>query len=271
MAKPYVYKLTHRDTGEYYIGYREANKKPARLDLGQEYFSSGKITKENFYQFRPEILQEFDTGDDAYDYEQSLIKNNRKDPLLLNKRYDSGEGLRFIFRGPHTDETKKKISSCGRGRRYTLSDSSKQKIQEAARKRPRPSQQTKNKIAQSRIGKTHSDETKKKIAKSAKGRPHRPISQETRNKMAVSQRMKWTDELRLAHSAILSNPSEDTRQKISAGNTGKKRSAEAKKKYSEAARKRSPELLNRMRAARIQAVKQKQQKQQKQPTLKGDE
>ena len=81
----------------------------------------------------------------------------------------------------------------------------------------------------------------------------------------MSQRMKWTDELRLAHSAILSNPSESTRQKISAGNTGKKRSEESKKKYSEAARKRSPELLNKMREARMLAIKQKQS------TLKGDE
>ena len=26
--KPYVYKLTHKETGQFYIGYREANKLP---------------------------------------------------------------------------------------------------------------------------------------------------------------------------------------------------------------------------------------------------
>lgn len=34
---PYVYKGTNKETGEFYIGYREANKLPSKLDLGFRY------------------------------------------------------------------------------------------------------------------------------------------------------------------------------------------------------------------------------------------
>ena len=39
-ALPYVYKLVHKETGEFYIGFRCANKVPANEDLGIKYFTS---------------------------------------------------------------------------------------------------------------------------------------------------------------------------------------------------------------------------------------
>ena len=51
--QPYVYMLTHRETGQFYIGYRSGNKVPARLDLGIYYKSSSNTVKrigfDNFY------------------------------------------------------------------------------------------------------------------------------------------------------------------------------------------------------------------------------
>lgn len=37
---PYVYKLTHKETGQFYIGFRKANKVNSNQDLGLKYFSS---------------------------------------------------------------------------------------------------------------------------------------------------------------------------------------------------------------------------------------
>ena len=72
---PYVYKLTHKETGEFYIGVRYGNKHPAELDLGKRYFSSSKIVKPRFNEFNYEILREFNDSLSAIDYEK---KSNRR-------------------------------------------------------------------------------------------------------------------------------------------------------------------------------------------------
>ena len=43
---PYVYKITHKETNQFYIGFRCANKVQANLDLGFKYFTSSKAVKE---------------------------------------------------------------------------------------------------------------------------------------------------------------------------------------------------------------------------------
>lgn len=172
IVRPYVYKLTHLETGEYYFGYREANTVPAILDLGHEYKSSGAITKNNFEKFHATILAEFNTGDEAYDYEQALIKLNRHDPLILNKRYDSGNGLRFIFRGPHSDETKAKMTKAQLGRTFKLSEETKAKISASHANRAPVSEETRKKMSEARKGKTHTEEAKAKIAASHVDRKH---------------------------------------------------------------------------------------------------
>lgn len=98
IARPYTYKVTFT-SGEYYFGYRFANVKknrPAHLDLGTYYKTSSKIIKERgFENCTFEVLSEFDSKFDAYWSEQRAIKNNKDDPLILNKHYidpDSGKG-----------------------------------------------------------------------------------------------------------------------------------------------------------------------------------
>jgi hypothetical protein len=44
-STPYVYICTHNVTGEFYIGYREANKKPSHIDLLEYKTSSKKAEK----------------------------------------------------------------------------------------------------------------------------------------------------------------------------------------------------------------------------------
>ena len=88
-AKPYVYMGIHQSTNQIYFGYREQNvkkNKPSNIDLF-EYRTSSKIVKPKFEEFTWQILAEFESGDDAFDFEQQLIKEFWGDPLLLNKNY----------------------------------------------------------------------------------------------------------------------------------------------------------------------------------------
>jgi hypothetical protein len=86
---PYVYKLTHRETGEFYIGYRAVNKVSSLEDIGFKYFSSSKKVEElGFENFNIEIIAEFFKPEVAYEFEQNLISENIKDPLCLNRNYN---------------------------------------------------------------------------------------------------------------------------------------------------------------------------------------
>lgn len=97
---PYVYKLTHKETGEFYIGYRAANKVYSSNDLGYKYFSSSKKVKTiGFENFHIEIVAEFFNAEDAYEFEQGLIKENFKDPLCLNKHYTISDMWKFNSTG----------------------------------------------------------------------------------------------------------------------------------------------------------------------------
>ncbi len=85
---PYVYKLVHNQTGEFYFGYREANKVPSSQDLGIKYFTSSKYIHEmDFSNFETSILAEFFDGFDAWKYEQNLIQEHLNNPLCINKSF----------------------------------------------------------------------------------------------------------------------------------------------------------------------------------------
>lgn len=83
-VRPYVYFGYNPLTGEFYIGYREANTQPSHIDLF-EYRTSSDIVIPIFDQMIWTILAEFEIGNDAYDFEQQLIYENWNNPLLLNE------------------------------------------------------------------------------------------------------------------------------------------------------------------------------------------
>ena len=115
--QPYVYKLTHKESGEFYIGYREANKVPALEDLGKQYFTSSNTIQElGFSNFDIEIIEEFETGIEAYNYEQILIKENIHDSLCLNGHYHVNGSYRFV--GPHSDKTLLKMRNTRSSSQY---------------------------------------------------------------------------------------------------------------------------------------------------------
>jgi len=104
--KPYVYRCEHKETKKYYIGYRKANSVKASLDLGISYFTSCPEIRDNFDEYTYEVLEEYDTPAWAYEVEQRLIYECRKDPLLINKNYKR-TGLIELQPKP-VDKTKKK-------------------------------------------------------------------------------------------------------------------------------------------------------------------
>ena len=92
----YCYKITHKTTGQFYIGYRCANKVQANLDLGIKYFTSSGYVKElGFENFKIDWIEEFDNPDQAYKFEQLTIKEYWQDNLNLNMSYGFGLNRNF--------------------------------------------------------------------------------------------------------------------------------------------------------------------------------
>ncbi len=92
-AVPYVYICTHKETGQFYIGYRMKNVKlntPSHLDL-PEYKTSSTTVNPDFHGYTWTIVAEFFDPSHAYSFEQQLIFDNWENPLLLNGHYNLGE------------------------------------------------------------------------------------------------------------------------------------------------------------------------------------
>jgi hypothetical protein len=144
----YVYKITFLPTNQIYIGYRSAaGSMPS--DLFETYFTSSKVVKSLISEhgiefFKKEILAEFDTGTEAYEFEQKLLKEMdvESNPKLLNKRLTSCAVNTFKN---HTEKTKKKMSQ---SRKELWQDTHYQQRQADARQRVWQSEQMREKHAQ---------------------------------------------------------------------------------------------------------------------------
>ena len=122
-AKPYVYLCTNLKTGHFYIGYREANVSQNRtsdIDFPL-YKSSSKSVKDHFEDFEWIIVAEFETGKDAYSFEQQLIHEHWNDPLLLNEHCCHNE-QQFRRSAPPWNKGRKGL--------YIRTEKTKQKIKE---------------------------------------------------------------------------------------------------------------------------------------------
>ena len=87
--KPYVYKLTGKD-GSFYFGVRWYYETTPEEDLFKNYFTSSNsvkkiIEEEGLNFFKTEILQVFETKEDALQYEYNLIKGSLNYNLCLNR------------------------------------------------------------------------------------------------------------------------------------------------------------------------------------------
>ena len=189
---PYVYRLTHKITGQFYIGYREANQLPASQDLPLYQSSSKVIHSLGFDNFEYEIIAELSTGQEAYDLENSIIKEHFDDPLCLNQHYVDDGKSRFRRTGPHTPETVNKM----RGHR---SEEFRQKMRDICqteeyrskmseiKKNHEVSEETRESISKAISGKALSEEHKQSISKSRKGFK---MSEEQKRKLVEAQRLR---------------------------------------------------------------------------------
>jgi hypothetical protein len=164
---PYVYKLTHKETGQFYFGYRSANKVPSSEDLGKCY-TSGKTTQKNFQDFNLEIIAEVFTHTskhDAYWVEQELIRENVKNKLILNKRYQNENTNTAFICHSHSEQTKEKMKMA-----HFASEQTKEKMRIGALKRPPVSLETRAKLSDANKGKKRSIEIKIKLSNIKKGK-----------------------------------------------------------------------------------------------------
>lgn len=74
MEKSYVYKITNKMTGKYYIGVHTTK------DINDGYFGSSKLLNKDLkyfglINFNKEILKEFDDPNDAYNYEKEIVNS----------------------------------------------------------------------------------------------------------------------------------------------------------------------------------------------------
>lgn len=124
---PYVYKLTHKVTGQFYFGsrYTKYLRFPSHIDIIKYQSSSKKIKELGFENFDFEIIAEFFCGDDAWQFEQQLITEHYNDPLILNRSRFKDGSLKFIFR-EQSEEGKENLRKKFTGRK--LSEDHKRKI-----------------------------------------------------------------------------------------------------------------------------------------------
>lgn len=147
---PYVYKLTHKFSGQFYFGYRCANPIPSSEDLPRYKSSSKEIASLGFDNFHWEILAEFFDGEAAYDFENFLIEQNIKNSLCLNKSYTKSGSRRFRLLGTASEERKNKISQSTKGKSKSI--------------------QACENFSKSRIGKKLSEFHREQISKCQSGR-----------------------------------------------------------------------------------------------------
>ena len=113
----YVYKITFLPTDQYYIGYR-GSKNATPSDLLATYFTSSKVVarlikEHGVDKFAKEILAEFDTGIEAYEYEQQLLREHdvESNTQMLNKRLTSC--ALDVFK-KHTEKSRAQMSESRR-------------------------------------------------------------------------------------------------------------------------------------------------------------
>lgn len=177
---PYVYKCTHKETKEFYIGVRYGNKHPAEFDLGKRYFTSSKIVKPRFNEFEYEILKEFEDSISAIEYEKNLIEENWYNPLILNQAIVQSDKFRCTG---HNEATKKKMSESKKGKPPN-------------NKGKKLSEETKRKISEKSSLYRHSEESIEKIRQKALGNK-RGIGNKSRlgQKQSPEERQKKSDSL----------------------------------------------------------------------------
>lgn len=196
--KFYVYKVTDKRTGKYYIG-SKTTLDADNYYIGYNYFTSSTDTefvddfKKNTAKYKHEVLKYFTDKQECLDYEADLIEDawNNDRENLINKGFvrKSGDTHHVVCSNSPEVNEKRRLSMIGKN----------------AGKKASP--QTIEKLRRAHIGKTQTDETKQKRSDAMKS-------------------YYQTDEGR------------ERAKRVAESNTGKKRTTEQKQRMSDAAKGR---------------------------------
>jgi len=174
----YIYITTNLVNGKKYVGEHSTNNlNDGYLGSGQPYFKRALVEygKENF---EKEILELFDTKEDAFDAQSRYIeKYNTLVPNGYNISPTGGHNVKKCW----SEESKKKCSETKKGKKH--SEETKKKIGDALRGR-KISEETKEK----RRRKPMSKETKKKISIA---RSNKPLSEKHKENIGISITRYW--------------------------------------------------------------------------------
>ena len=196
--KPYIYKVTNLETGQYYIGSQCSGK-----TIGVNYFTSStnKEFMEEFKTYGEEKykitrVKEFEDPDECVRAENYMISDHMqlKDGLCLNRACCCGGEKIFSSVGIHpSEETKHKISTSLKG--IHRSEETKHKIGLASKGRNKgthQSKETRQKRSIALKGIHRSEETRKRMSLSRKGRPSPlkglPRSEKTKQKISLASK-----------------------------------------------------------------------------------
>lgn len=194
MIVPYVYYIKHRQSGQFYFGFRKQNVakgiKPEN-DLWNNYFTSSRSVKRLLQadgkdSFDVKIIFTNQDSEVCYWYEQKLIKESIKDPLSLNYHYVDFDSGKEMFGGgkPLTEETKKRIGDALRGKKHSKEYAEAiSKRQKGIKQRPK-SIEAKKKMSESHHGITQIQAAIEAAAISNRGRKWPPGSRKPRGKMS---------------------------------------------------------------------------------------
>jgi hypothetical protein len=234
MAYFYIYKMTHPETGEYYIGRRKSELHPfedSYRGSSQKWYKSISIEEVN--SLIKEILFECSNFEDLCELESNLIRENIKNPLCKNG-YIPGKG--FYTTGPLSDAQKNKISDNGTRGKFWVNNGVESMISDEI-----PKGWVRGRLPIKK-------ETKEKISKALKGR-----SLDISHRDSISLSLKKSEKLKNVMS------SDAYKEKISKALKGREFSTEHKEKLSNAAKNRKP-ISEETRTKLIEARKRRTQK-----------
>lgn len=200
MSIYYTYQLTHKTTGQFYIGSHICHRTDDPYkDLGIKYKSSSEVVeKMGFENFNISNVEIYPSHNLAWWHEQYLIWENYNNSLNLNEHYIHPFTGKHIFSNagkPRSKEHSLKISLALKGR--TKSIEHRQKLREA-RKHQITTLETRQKMSLARKGKKRSIETCLKMSKSKTGlrwKQSKPRNEEHCRKISKAKRQKNSSRL----------------------------------------------------------------------------
>lgn len=194
--KPYTYLIKHKPTGKVYYGFRSANKVEPSEDLWKQYFTSSPkvqqlIEQTGIESFDVEVRKIFETKEQASAWETRVL---RRCKVLQDDRWINQNVAGYIV---PTEESNRKISEFHKGK--SKSEEHKEKIRQSnlGKKRAPRTDEYKAKMSKAksgtnnpRYGKEVTEETRRKIGQANQGQvpsnKGKPMSEEQKAKIRAT-------------------------------------------------------------------------------------